>query len=224
MSQANLFSEQIIVPISSHFYNGELENQELLEKTYTDNKNVDFIYYNWNSSNSARYWHNYSRLVGNKNVNPNIDWVLFLDADEIVDYNEFNKLIASDNVNMYDSFDLLCYWYFRDAIYQASSFESAGTLVKRELININPDSQIERGQLWNGRFWQNASINNTPIVHHYSWVRTKDEMLSKVKSWGHSGDKIDWISLVEQEFTHPFNGTDFVHGYQYNIVENKFNI
>jgi hypothetical protein len=61
------------------------------------------------------------------------------------------------------------------------------------------------------------------MIHHYSWVRTKEEMLRKVKSWTHSGDR-DWVSQVEKEFAHEFNGTDFVHGYEYNIVENKFNL
>jgi len=223
ISQARLFSEQVIVPISSHFYNGQLENQELLEKTYS-NKNVDFINYTWNSSKPSRYWHNYSRMIGYQNIKSDIDWVLYLDADEIVEYDEFSKFISSGHINTHDSFDLLCYWYFRDATYRATSFESAGTLVRRELGNINPDSNSERGQLLRGRYWQHASINNVPIIHHYSWVRTKEEMLSKVKSWGHNQDNIDWVSLVEHEFSHPFNRTDFVHHYGYDIVENKFNI
>ena len=222
--QAKLFSSQIIIPISSHFYNGQLENYELLKKTYDENTTVDFINYTWDSSKSSRYWHNYSRALGYQHINKDIDWILYLDADEIVEYNEFNKFIASDYIKNYDSFDLLCYWYFRDAKYRATSFESAGTLVRRELGAINPNSNSERGQLLKGRFWQHASINNTPIIHHYSWVRTKEEMLNKVKSWGHNQDNINWVSLVEQEFTHPFNGTDFVHNYGYDTVENKFNI
>ena len=48
-------------------------------------------------------------------------------------------------------------------------------------------------------------------------------MLKKVLNWGHKNDK-NWSDLIEEEFSRPFNGTDFVHGYNYNIVENKFNI
>ena len=65
--------------------------------------------------------------------------------------------------------------------------------------------------------------DNEPLIHHYSWVRTKEEMLKKVLNWGHKNDK-NWSDLIEEEFSRPFNGTDFVHGYNYNIVENKFNI
>ena len=61
------------------------------------------------------------------------------------------------------------------------------------------------------------------MFHHFSWVRTKEEMLKKVRSWGHKGDR-NWIELVEKEFSTDFQKTDFIHGYQYKIVEPLFNI
>jgi hypothetical protein len=69
---------------------------------------------------------------------------------------------------------------------------------------------------------ENETLNDQVLCHHYSWVRTKDEMLQKVKSWGHSADK-NWTQLVEEEFSRDFNGTDFVHGYTYDIVPNTLN-
>jgi hypothetical protein len=64
------------------------------------------------------------------------------------------------------------------------------------------------------------STDGTPMIHHYSWVRTKEEMLQKVKSWGHRDDT-DWQNLVEKEFSHNFTGTDFVpgHNYEYEVIE-----
>ena len=67
------------------------------------------------------------------------------------------------------------------------------------------------------------SLTGRPMMHHFSWVRSKDEMITKVKNWGHASDK-NWILLIEEEFSRSFNGTDFVHGYNYNIVENTFNL
>ena len=61
------------------------------------------------------------------------------------------------------------------------------------------------------------------MFHHYSWVRTEEEMLRKVQSWGHRGDR-EWVSLVKKEFSAPFQGTDFVHGYQFQTVEPLFEI
>ena len=60
-------------------------------------------------------------------------------------------------------------------------------------------------------------------MHHYSWVRTQQEMLAKVGGWGHKHDK-DWATLINEEFSREFNGTDFVHGYTYVNVENYYNI
>jgi hypothetical protein len=62
--------------------------------------------------------------------------------------------------------------------------------------------------------------NNIPMIHHYSWVRTKEQMLQKVKAWGHNADK-DWVSLIEEEFSRPFNGKCFVNNYSYEVLDNK---
>lgn len=60
-------------------------------------------------------------------------------------------------------------------------------------------------------------------MNHFSWVRSKQEMLLKVKNWGHNNDR-DWLSLIEEEFSRDFNGIDFVHGYSYTLVDNTFNL
>jgi hypothetical protein len=61
------------------------------------------------------------------------------------------------------------------------------------------------------------------MFHHYSWVRTRDEMMKKVQSWGHKNDR-DWVALVNEEFSAPFKGSDFVHGYKYKTVSPLFDI
>ncbi|HAB99436.1 MAG TPA: hypothetical protein DCE71_06415 [Parachlamydiales bacterium] len=48
-------------------------------------------------------------------------------------------------------------------------------------------------------------------------------MLKKVGSWGHRADK-NWAQLVEKEFSAPFGGADFVHGYQYKTVSPLFDV
>ena len=61
-------------------------------------------------------------------------------------------------------------------------------------------------------------LDSEPMIHHYSWVRTYEEMLKKVKHWGNTKDK-DWTTMVHKEFEKDFDGTDFVHNYEYNKVE-----
>jgi hypothetical protein len=68
-----------------------------------------------------------------------------------------------------------------------------------------------------------ARFDNQIIMHHFSWVRTKEQMLKKVESWAHKGDK-HWVSLIEEEFKYSFRGRDFVHNYKFIEVENTFKI
>jgi hypothetical protein len=62
-----------------------------------------------------------------------------------------------------------------------------------------------------------------PLVHHYSWVRTREQMLRKVRAWGHNRDR-DWEKLVAEHFARPESERigprfrDFIHGYSYETV------
>jgi len=58
------------------------------------------------------------------------------------------------------------------------------------------------------------------MFNHYSWVRTKEEMITKCNGWGHKTDK-NWISLIEDEYSRPFNGKCFVHGWEYKEISNN---
>ena len=225
--QALLISDLVIVPVSTHLYGGEPENLEHIEELKQLFPQVTFKIFEWKPGQHPRYWHNMARLIGSKEVPDTYSWVLFLDADEILDDKLFNRFVSNSQFNNYDSYKLGCYWYFREPIYQAKSYEDSPVLIRTNLININPYDMIsEREQMCehlDARKQLKVLQEDKPMVHHYSWVRTKEEMLTKVKSWGHAPDQ-DWVTLVEQEFSRDFSGTDFVHGYQYNIVENIFNI
>lgn len=226
--QLSKFSDEIIIPICDHFFNGEPENGELLKKSYdiiSQYPKCSVYTFEWDGVKSnTGYYHNLSRALGTS-VAKN-EWILFIDTDEIIDDSFslwFDTIKYNDN-----TYWLTCNWYFREPIYQATKTESAGLLIRKEYCNWNIDLREERQQLFYLKNFINGDhnhilFNSKPLVHHYSWVRNKHEMLKKVKNWGHSADK-NWTKLVEEEFSRPFNGTDFVHGYQYNIVENKFNI
>jgi hypothetical protein len=227
LEQASLISNNIVVPISDHLYGGDLEDIRSIENLAAKYPLINFSIFEWHSGKHPRYWHNISRLLGNQMISDEYKWVLFLDADEILDADAFKKFVINDNFESYDTYKLGCYWYFRDPIYQSKSYEASPVLIRKHLININPeDMHCEREQMFeylNVRKQFLVLQDNKPLVHHFSWVRTKEEMLRKVHNWGHKNDT-NWIDLVEEEFSRPFNGTDFIHGYEYNIVENKFNL
>ena len=228
IQQASKFSNEIIIPICDHLFNGEPENKELLNLSYeimSKYPKCNAYEFEWQGfKENSGYYHNLSREIGTQISKG--DWLLFIDADEIVD-DGFNEWFNSIN-HTQNSYWLTCYWYFREPTYQATKTESAGLLVKKSDCAWNLDVREERQQLFNNHNFISGDhslilYDNQPLVHHYSWVRNKDQMIKKVKNWGHRNDK-NWISLIEEEFSRSFNGTDFVHGYNYNIVKNKFNI
>lgn len=230
LKQLSKLNCEIIIPICDKMYGGEEENINLLEATYNISKkyNTKIIPFKWQGLNSSgtRYYHNLSRKIGTDHSKNN--WLLFLDTDEIIS-DEFNDWFTENKKLNYSGYWLTCYWYFRQPIYRAKSMESAGLLVEKKYCNWDLHSN-ERQQLFqkipnfkNGDYDKILSKTSKPLVHHYSWVRNKKQMLLKVENWGHNNDK-NWKNLIEEEFSRNFNGTDFVHGYNYEIVDNEFNI
>jgi hypothetical protein len=154
------------------------------------------------------------------------EWIMFMDSDEI-----FEGEIASQSLQdaeffkQYDECVFSCYWYFREPVFRAKTTEMAHKLVRASIIT-KKDFLSENEFGWIGfsgkyRCIHNVKYNGRPILHHFSWVRTKEEMLRKTSSWAHKNDK-NWKELIEEEFSRPFNGTDFVHGYEYDIINPPF--
>ena len=218
------FSSQIVLVAADHFFDGTPENRALLNKTYEHARGVDIVEYAW-QENDPIFFHNMSRWLGLKRLRNDIELVLFLDADEIVD-EKFHECLMKfrEIILKYDAFLCNCYWYFREAQYRARTWETAGLLARKS--KIQKDSMFtmeERYGILNSlrpNILRLSDVNGSPIVHHYSWVRTKEEMLRKVKSWGHR-DNTDWGKRVEEEFSHAFMGTDFLpgHHYEYETIE-----
>jgi hypothetical protein len=214
-------SDTVIVPISTHLYDGTPEDLDSIKKLSIEYPDVNFTTFEWSAGKHPRYWHNMSRIIGNHLLHDDIDWVLFIDSDEIIDVELFTKFINNKSIDTNDSYKLGCYWYFREMNIRAKTYEDSPVLVRKHLIHIDPNNlQIEREQLYevlNVPKQRMILQDGKPLLHHYSWVRTKEQMLQKVKAWGHNTDK-DWVSLIEEEFTRPFNGKCFVNNYEFEVI------
>ncbi len=223
-------SDEVIIPMCSHFFNGDLENQELLDKSIKIIKkypSVKLYNFNWSSGQNTFYWEGIARTLGRLETSSTSNWVLYLDTDEIIDPLMFQEWVNSKQYEQYDSIKLSNYWYFRDVKYQSTTYEDSIVLARKNVITdgvntvINPN--ISRGreqchEMLNVKKTRNVKgINGKPMIHHYSWVRTKDEMLKKVLTWGHNKDR-DWVKLIEEEFTRPFNGKCFVNNYEFKVI------
>ena len=223
------FSRIIIVPYADRLFDNTSENFKLIETAKEQNPEAIFQEFQYHQSITAslgvHFWHNYARWVGVSQLPPEIDYVLFLDADEIVETEKFIDFVLKSNFAQYDYLYLANYWYFREPRFRARQIEDSPVLAKKSIIS--KDNVFLSGErsnftlLPNGIRWV-LGLDNQPMIHHYSWVRSKDEMLRKVITWGHRDDK-DWVALVRDEFSREFSGTDFVHGYQYDIVEPYIN-
>lgn len=220
------FSSQVIVSVCDHFFDGTEENRELLDKTYQENPNAQFIEYEWNNEYCTQYWSNMSRLLSVNALNDDIDWLLLMDSDEVVDTELFIDFLKNTTFD-HESYSLSNYFYFREPIYQSIKLEDSVILCKRELVKpdvFNFEHEREQySKLLNISKLRNVSYKGVPMVHHYSWVRNKEQMLKKVQTWWHKDDR-NWVDLVEKEFSHNFTGVDFVHGYKYVTVDNRWSL
>jgi hypothetical protein len=162
------------------------------------------------------------------------DYILFLDADEIPDGILMQNWLNKKWINNYeDVYWFTCYWYFRQPVYRALSFEGCGLLTPKNACIWNLNMELDRHQILvastpnvkhNGSIHSNyIQLNSINIMHHFSWVRDKHEMLIKAGNWGHTNDR-NWRTSILEEFKEDFKFTDFVHGYSYEVVPDYFRI
>lgn len=231
LEEAARFSKQILVPVCDHFFDGRPENRSLLGSIYCAFPQVTFVEYPYFSVpqrvfrtiTKAHFWHSLSRLVACDHLEEGIEGVLFLDADEVPDGERVARWLEGSEARHHTVMRLANYWYFREPQYQADAWEDS--IVFARVKALTPDALLhndERGAIYSllpGPKKRNVpGIDGRPLFHHFSWVRTREEMLAKVRAWGHRNDR-NWESLVEEEFQTPFRGVDFVHGYKFQTVK-----
>jgi len=243
IKQVKKFSQQNIVPICDHFYDGSPENTQLISRSRKENPQAQFIPFKYNPRAArpfwrgwqfmlrnlgfgrvwgAQYWICYARRLGFKHVNQKIDYILFLDADEIIDGRKFLHWL---NTNQYKQFNALKpanYWYWRSPRYQATTYEDSALLAEysalQKAVFMDHD---ERNATFNSIHGSKTrmvlGLDNQPMIHHYGWAKPKKNLIKKVQTWGHRQDR-NWTKLIETEFSHPFSGTDFIYRRRYQTV------
>ncbi len=241
IENAKQISSQIIISVCDHFFDGTPENRELLNRSYQEHPDCTFIEFAYDPSNPyglncpfkpddddwAHYWHSTGRYVGFQFLDEKIEHVLFLDVDEIVDGARFNTWLETSGYRDHNAARFYSNFYFRTPEYRAVSPALNALLVKKEAITSGEMllTALERKgtfDLIEGRKLNYvADSEGVPLIDHYSWVRTKEELLLKVSTWGHHAER-DWTSLVEAEFARPFTGTEEVFGLRYEKVEPRF--
>lgn len=139
INEAKIFSDQVIVPVCDHFLDGTPENRELLEKTYNENKyKVKFQEYEYGHKIADLKLcaiHGYARLIGFHLVNKDVDYILFIDADEILEGVRFKQFLNMVNFEKYNAMLFSNYYYFRDVKFRAKNIEDSIPIVKKSTLS-----------------------------------------------------------------------------------------
>jgi hypothetical protein len=231
------FSKNIVVTFCEKLFNGESQDLSKIQIFQRQNPDITFISFPYEPTykSAPRDGHNKCRILGYEHLIGKVDKILFLDVDEIVDGDLFKEwLDNSKDVHDYDHMNFGCYWYYREPHWRATVNEFCGSFHSMDAIT---KESLETGaERW---FWFNmqgvypkgkkyvVGLNGEIMFHHYSWVRTKEEMIKKVTSWGHKNDR-NWLKDIEICFAVGFNGeprpeldnkTETVHDYRYTKVK-----
>jgi len=245
ISEVRRFACQIIVPVADHFFDGSRENKALLQKTFKENPGAAFVQFKYKRVDppllghwfwrfipkssgfrplyGAAYWVCRARFIGYRHLLDNIDYVLFLDADEIIDGKRFKKWLDTGEYKKFGAMKFACYAYFRKPIYQATSYYECGLLVKKTAIKEKSFFHYgERNFIYAKSSGKKKSkvlgLDDLPMIHHYAWARPKEEMLKKVKTWSHRQD-CDWIELISKQFSSQPNEVKFIESYKCKVVK-----
>jgi hypothetical protein len=226
VASATQFSNNVIVVYGETFYDGTPEDPVQLEADMLRCPDATFIPAPYRESMDPSWHRNAARAEGVKYLSRrgnNSAYTLLLDVDEIVEVDKFEAWWESQT-DRKDVYELDCYWYFRDPAFQATKTSRAGLLIRTELLphaNLyGPDgrwtmplglaSHVQCGVV---------GLDSLPMVHHYSWVRTEEEMLRKVTTLGYDKDT-EWEPLIRASFEKDFSikDRDFVNNYHYMMT------
>lgn len=219
LEEAKIFSKQILVSVCDHFFDGSAENRELLHHTYARHPDCKFIefaylpdrlysqYHNIKPTDTdwAMFWGTTGRYISFLFLEPDIDFVLFLDSDEIFEGTEFLDWLETKEHESYEAMRLASYYYALRANFRAKKVVNLPLLVKKEVFKpLTLFNEIDRI----GAYMTHAGpkrekivgLKGIPFVHHYSWVRTREECLQKARTWGHRHDE-NWPQLIDEAFS-----------------------
>ncbi len=239
VEEAKQFSRQIIIPVCDHFFNGTKENKALLQHSYRACPECTFIEYAFSKApyglypqikpgdpDWIHYWHSTSRYIGSHFLAPEIEYILFLDVDEIADRLRFKEWLETFPYRDYEAIRFTHYFYFRDSSFRAKKWMRNPLMIRRDALDkeLFLDVLERRGNflsIQGDKIEDVGGNDGKPLFHHYSWVKPKEEMLKKVETWGHHRDK-NWKPLIDLELQESFSLQDKFWGLAYEKVTPLF--
>ncbi len=219
IEEAKVFSQEIVIPVCDHLFDGTPENRLLLENTYAKHPDCRFVEFRYlpdrlysryhtmgpEHEDWAIYWAATARYVGMHYVKPECDYILFLDCDEIAEGKRIAAWLDRGEYRQYEAMRLGAYLYTLRPTFRSTKFVNLSFLVKKEtLAPLTLLNGLERiGAYLNHpgpKRQEVLGLDGEPMIHHYSWVRTREECARKTETWSHRNDA-DWPTLIEEAFS-----------------------
>lgn len=219
IAEAMQFSSQVLVVVCDHFFDGTLENRTLLQKAYARNRDCLFLelsylenrlYSRYHSLTPQdpewpAFWAATTRYAGLHYLDQKCEWVLFLDSDEIVEAVRFLDWIEKGGLHRYTAQRLGSYLYALLPTLRSRKWVSLPLLVRKDtLAPLTLLNSLERIGAYQSHFGPKrekvVGSDGRPFVHHYSWVRTKEECRQKGRTWSHRHEQ-DWNARIEEAFS-----------------------
>jgi hypothetical protein len=216
IDELSLVCNQVIIPICDHFFNGEKENRELLSHAFQTFPKVQFLLFQYDAKRLyspllnrkpededwATLWHSTSRYIGYLFSPPRAKYLLFIDADEIIEAKRFKSWLAKTPLKE-NAYWFSSYCYTRSAHLRTQTLQNTALLVKRSALSpLQVFNSSERFGIFSTleapKQVEVFGLDKKPMIHHYSWVRTEEEIRQKAKTWGKRGQK-DWIQWMLSE-------------------------
>jgi hypothetical protein len=227
---------QIIITVCDHFFDGSPEHYALLEEAFQRFPQCQFLEFAFDPNQTYRYfspiypehpdwrheWHNTGRSLSYFYCAQETEFLLFLDCDEIIDSQAFLSWLSEIDLHRFSALRFACFNHFREARFEALAQDDFSLLVNKAFLH--PDflwDVDERMGLFHRldgeKHLQVKGKDGQPMIRHYSGVRTQEELIKKCTTWGHHWER-PWENLIKEEFSRPFNGTDFVRKYRYHEI------
>lgn len=180
--------------------------------------------------------HNMSRVCGYEHAvhaNPCVSWVLFLDGDEVPDGESFSVWWRTNTRDSDVAYKFSNYWYFLLSTLRADQTEDSVLMIHSK--NIRPHTLLYGERERDSLLQDCPSVHRRMVdrsagsmFHHFSWVRSRKDLVKKVTTWGHKGDR-PWKQLLEHCWAMMDEmgvtpRVDFVHGYRLVVVDDMFGL
>lgn len=243
LDQCSMFSSDIVVSYGSHLYDGTPEDQGHIASLRSMYPTVQFVEYPVDTSidlyrqrgvrsRPTAYWHNLARWTGAQALRSN-GWVFVIDADEVPDGKLVKEWLGRrlSYLKPNECYKVATYWYFKSPVFRSTTLEDSILLIhSSHLTEANVFGDYERDHLIPASGCtlrrNTRGLNGAVMWHHYSWVRSRPQLVHKVKNWAHANDLFkgaDAQAIADSIFKTD-EPNDIVHRYSYDRVPNHLGI